>query len=243
MAWSRRLILASAALLPAIGASSPGLAATAHYPMACDPALTTALRAASDAYQHQTDIFIHILPTSPSLQVPQMTHQIQNDIVMARADIVAGVDAAGYAVPGAPRQMFRGRMVLATRTDAPAEAIRTGPFAVIDQTSDNERDDTTILAAMGLHVAHPVGAIDSGGVAFLVASGAAGAGLMLLSDVRQNAALKVVMEVPESAAPVITYIVSTTRAPRRPEPEGFVTFLGSPKGTAIMFRHGLEKIA
>ncbi len=241
MAWSRRLLLGVAASLPTLAAAAPARAATAHYPMACDPALVPALRQAAEVFLGKTDIFVHMLPTSPALLVPQLTHQIQNDIVMARDDIAAGVAAAGYPTPpGAPSPRFRNRLVLATRVDAPASAIKSGPFAITDKTPDQDRDDGAILVAMGLNVAHPVGAIDTGGVAFLVSTGAAGAGLMLMSDVRQDPSLKVAMEVPDSAAPPVIYIASTTRTPRRPDPEAFVAFLAAPEGAAILARHGLE---
>lgn len=242
MALSRRIFLGAAAALPALGAA-PARAEAAHYPMACDPALVAALRAASEVFRAKSDIFVHVLPTSPALLVPQMTHEIQNDIVMARADIVEAVDAAGFAVPGAPRPRFRDRLVVATRADAGADALKTGPFALVDPTPNSNRDDRAILAAMGLTIAHPIGALDSGAVAFLVASGAASAGLMLKSDVAQNPALKVAREVPEGAAAPVVFIASTTRVPRRPEPESFVAFLAGAEGAAILSRHGLELIA
>ena len=194
-------------------------------------------------FRGQTDIFVHMLPTSPGLLVPQLTHGTQNDIVMARQDIVAAVDAAGFVAPGALRPAFRGRLVLATRMDARDDVTRTGPFALTDPSPGAGRDDAAILAAMGLRVAHALGAVDSGGVAYLVATGAAGAGLMLLADVRQDVRLKVAIEVPETAAAPIIYVASATRAPLRAQPGRFLEFLGGDEGVAIMKRHGWEKAA
>lgn len=246
MALPRRLalrsVLALGAAAPILAAAAPRAhAATAHYPMACDPTLLTALRSASDMFRSRTDILVHVLPTSPALLVPQMTHQIQNDIIMAREDIAAAVVAAGYAAPGAPRPRFRSRLVLATRADAPSDAIRTGPFAVTDPTPDTPRDDIAILDAMGIRAAHTMGAVDSGGVAFLVESGAAMAGLMLMSDVRANPALKPVIPAPDSVPPLV-FVAALTRAPVRPQPEAFVTYLASNEGAAILARFGVEKI-
>lgn len=231
--------MAAAAGLPLL-ATTTARAETAHYPMACDPALQAALQEAAELFRQTHDIVIHVLPTAPALQVPQMTHQIQNDIVMARADVVAGVDAAGYAVPGGPRARFRDRLVLAVRRDAAADAATAGPFAITDPSHGRPRDDAGILSAMGVTVGQSIGGIDSGAVAFLVAHGFARAGLMLMSDVRAHSGLKVARLAPDADAEI--FIASTTRAPRRPQPEAFISFLASGEGGAILVRHGLENI-
>ncbi len=240
MTWTRRLVLQSAASAPLLATARPAAAATAHYPMACDPALLVALRDAAEAFRAQTDIFIHMLPTAPALLVPQLTHEIQNDIVMARSDIMTAVDAVGLYVPGAPRPRFRDRLVVAALAGASPDAWMAGPIAVTDKTPGRDRDDVAILTGLGLAEAKRQGALDSGEVAYLVTTGAARAGLMLMSDVRANPTLAVAREAPVADSTV--FIAATTRAPRRPQPEAFVAFLASSAGAAILARHGLEAL-
>ena len=238
---SRRLVLTSAATEPLLAAALPVRAETAHYPMACDPALVPALREAAEVFRGRTDIFVHMLPTAPALVVPQMTHQIQNDIVMSRADILDAVDAVGYAVPGAPRPRFRNRLVLAALSTTP-----DGPFTTIgitDKSPDTLRDDVAIVAGLGFPTAKTIGGIDTGEVAFLVTHGVVQAGLVLMSDVASDPRLRVVRDVPESVAASPIYIACTTRVPRRPQPESFVAFLANGDGTGILTRHGLELVA
>ena len=245
--WSRRTLLAAPALAaPAFAAAAiPAAAAeTTHYPMACDPSLVAAVREAAALFRRRTGIAIHALPTGPALMVPQMTHQIQNDIVMSRADIVDAVGAAGFAVPGAPRPRFAVKLVLAIPADAPPTAldaaIAQGIFAITDATPGHDRDDVAILAAMGYAPARLLGGLDSGEVGAMVASGQAGAGLMLLSDVRANPGLRVAHE---AATPPIAYLAATTRTPRRPVPEAFLVFLSEGDGAPILAHHGVEHVA
>ena len=249
MPISRRSLFGrSVASLPVIVASLATAAAparaeevddTTDYPMAADPALVPALRAAAAAYRGQSGITIHILPTAPALLVPQMTHQIQNDIVMAREDIVAELDRACCFVDGTPRPHFANRYVLAARDEAGLK----GSIAFTDISIGRPRDETQILAALGLGGARRIGCLDSLDAAAMAASGAAGAALCRASDVAANPELKVQRVLPNDIAAPDIHIATVTRAPRRPRPEGFVSFLAAPAGQAIMARFGLEKIA
>ena len=237
----RRMALAA----PLLVLSGTGVQATdEHYPMQCDPSLVAALRAASALFLRRTGINVHILPTSPGLLVALLTHEVQHDLLMSQTAIVERTTAAGFASPQGPKQRFAGRLVLATLADAPpatlATALSSGTVAITDPRPGASRDDLAVLAAIGLTPAKVVGALDSTEVAFLVATGAAGAGLMLLSDVRSNPALKIARDI-EGAS--VSYVAATTRTPRRPGAEAFVTFLGGEDGADIMRHFGLETVA
>ncbi len=240
MSLSRRSLFHAAALLPI--AAAPMLARaeevddTTDYPMAADPALMAALTTAAAAYREQTGIFVHVLPTAPALLVPQMTHQIQNDIVMARSDVIADLDQAGYFVEGTPRPRFANPYVLAARD---GRGI-VGPLAFTDITAGHPRDEAAILTAMALGDMPRIGTIDGMDAAAMVASGAAGAALIRMSELAATPGLIKLRDVPSSIAAPDIFIATVTRTPRRPKPEGFVAFLTSPAGLAIMARNGLE---
>ena len=240
----RSLFHAAAAALPMVAVSAAARAeddadAPTDYPMAADPSVVLALREAASAYRGQTGIVVHILPTAPALLVPQMTHEIQNDIVMARTDIVAELDHACCFVEGTPRPRFANRYVLAARD----EAGMKGVIAYTDISGGRPRDEVAILAALGLGDAKHIGCLDSLDAAAMASSGAAGAALCRASDVAAHPELKVTRVLTDEMAAPDIYMATVTRTPRRPRPEGFVAFLASAPGTAIMARHGLEKLA
>ncbi len=244
MPISRRSLFHAAAIsLPAMAVSVAAHAEEAvdntDYPMAADPSLVLALREASSAYKAQTNIVIHILPTAPALLVPQMTHEIQNDIVMARTDIVAELDHACCFVEGTPRPRFANRYVLAARDEAGLK----GTIAYTDLSGGRPRDEIAILASLGLGEAKHIGCLDSLDAAAMAASGAAGAALCRTSDLAAHPELKITRVLTDAMAAPDIFIATVTRSPRRPRPEGFVAFLASASGTAIMARHGLEKLA
>jgi hypothetical protein len=254
MALSRRSLFSATLALPAFAAAAhaedsprskadelaeasaaPVKDTLTDYPMAADPSLVGALKAAAALYRGQTGIFVHILPTAPALLVPQMTHQIQNDVVMARTDIIAELDHACCFIDGAPRPRFANSYVLVGRD--------TQSVAFTDISAGRPRDELAILKALGLGDAKRVGVIDGLDAASMVASGAVGAALIRRSELAATPGLMVLREVPASIAEPDIYIATVTRAPIRPKPNGFVRFLTSPAGIAVMAQHGLEHVA
>jgi len=243
MAVSRRTLMIAATSLPLVATARPVRAAIAHYPLHCDPELRAALEAAALAFLAASDIRVHVLPTSDGLLVPQVAHVTQSDIVMTRPETVAGLEAIGHTVQGAPHPRFAGRLVLAGLLETPDEAARGGPIAAPDKLPNQAFDSAAVLAAIGLDRALTMGTVDTANAAFLVTSGKARAGLVYLSDVKADPRLKIVTEIPAAAAPPVIYIATTTQTPRRPQPEAFVSYLASPAGAAIMKQYGLELMA
>jgi hypothetical protein len=241
MAVCRRSLFQAAIALPILATSGQARAEVelVDYPMAADPAVVAALRAAAAAYRMQSEVFVHVLPTAPALLVPQMTHQIQNDIVMARSDIIADLDAAGYFVEAAPRPRFADRLLVAGRKGGGELA---GPIAFTDPSPGRPRDEVAILAALGLGGFRHIGAIDGLDAAAMVARGEAGAALIRASELAATPGLVALREVPVEIAAADIFIATVTRTPIRPRPEGFVAFLASPAGSAILARHGLERL-
>ena len=72
MAVCRRSLFQAAIALPILATSGQARAEVelVDYPMAADPAVVAALRAAAAAYRMQSEVFVHVLPTAPALLVP-----------------------------------------------------------------------------------------------------------------------------------------------------------------------------
>lgn len=243
MAVSRRTFFQAAASVPIFALAAQARAEeiddTTDYPMAADPAVAAGLKSAAAAHRGVTGIFVHILPTAPALLVPQMTHQIQNDIVMAREDVIADLDRAGYFVEATPRPRFADRLVIAGLS----EAGLAGPIAFTDITAGRPRDEAAVLDGLGLGKVPRIGCLDSLDAAAMAVSGAAGAALVRMSDLAANPSLKKLRDVPVEIAPPDIFVATVTRSPRRPKPEAFVAFLASAQGSAILARFGLEKLS
>jgi molybdate transport system substrate-binding protein len=104
-------------------------------------------------------------------------------------------------------------------------------------------DGRAMLAAMGLQPAAILGAVDTRDVAFLLATGAAKAGLLYLTEVRADTRLDVVAEVPADASPPISVGAALSHGASRPNPGAFLAFLGTPEATRLLRVNGLEAAA
>ena len=244
MQLDRRSLFRAAAAAPLLGlAAGPARAQTApldDFPMAADPTVVAALRAASAAYKAQSGVTVHILPTAPALVVGQLTHQIQNDIVMVDGAVLAEIDRIGLFVEGTPRPRFQASYVLAT---ANKDKALSGPIARADVTPGRPRDEAAILAALGLGGTPQLGAIDGLDAAGMALSGQASAALIRTTDLAATPGLVKLRDVaPDIAAPDV-FTATVTRSPRRPKPEGFVAYLASASGIALMKTFGLEYLA
>lgn len=244
MPLDRRSLFRLAATAPLLAlAAPPAQAETAElndFPMAADPTLVAALRAASDAYQVQSGVRVFILPTAPALVAGQLTHQIQNDIVMVDDAVLAQVDQIGLFVQGALRPRFAAPYVLATANKGKA---LSGPIARADITPGRPRDEAAILAAIGLDKSPQLGALDGLDAAGMALSGQASAALIRTTDLAATPGLMKLRDVPADIAAPDIFTATVTRAPIRPKPEGFVAFLASPAGIALMKSFGLEHLA
>ena len=64
--------------------------------------------------------------------------------------------------------------------------------------------------------------------------------MLHLTDVRADPRLEVIRPVPADVEPPLLYAAAVTKLASRPNPEAFVTFLGTPEATAILTAAGLE---
>ncbi|HEY2615904.1 MAG TPA: substrate-binding domain-containing protein [Acetobacteraceae bacterium] len=223
-------------LLALAGAIAPARADTVDLAVNCDTTLAPALRQAAAAYKARTGVRVFVFATGPGLILPQLVRGIQNDIVVTQTTILDQSVQAGVVASAVPAQ-WRNPLVIAGERGVTA-IDRT--FAAPDPTPASDIDGPALVARLGLKPSRLLGAVDTDEVAFLLTTGAAQAGLLHMTDVRADQRLAVIRPVPPETQPPLLYAASVTRLTRRPNPEGFVAFLATPEGTAILVAAGLE---
>ncbi len=204
--------------------------------VACDTTLAPALRKAAVAYRARTGVRVYVFPTGPGLLLPQLVRDIQNDIVVTQVAIMQQAAQAGIIASADGGKRWRNPLVIGGLAGS---NMTDGPFAVSDPSPASDIDGPAILTRLGLQPARVMGAVDTDEVAFLLTTGAARAGLLHMTDVRAAPGLAVVRPLPTDIAPIV-YGASVTRLASRPDPDGFVTFLGTPEATALLRESGLE---
>jgi molybdate transport system substrate-binding protein len=239
---ARRSLMTGLSAAALAGIANHAHAATTDLAVSCDTTLAPALRALGAAYRARTNVRINVFATGPGLVLPQLQRQVQNDVVVTQDATLTQATQAGVIAQGAQAGPWRNRLVIAgLRRDLSLSADT--PIAASDPSPAADLDGAAVLAAMGLRYSAMLGAIDCNGVAFLITSGAAQAGLLHMTDVRADDRLVVLREVPDTAHPPIAYRAAVTTLSWRPDPAALIAFLASPEGSAVLARNGLETLA
>jgi Bacterial extracellular solute-binding protein len=237
MALGRRGLLGGGVMLSLGGvAAAAARAEVAVLSVACDTTLAPALRKVAAAYRVRAGVRVYVFPTGPGLILPQLIRDIQNDVVVTQVAIMQQVAQAGIIASADGGRRWRNPLVISGLVGA---TVTDGPFAVSDPSPASDIDGPAILMRLGLQPAHLMGAVDTDEVAFLLTTGAAQAGLLHMTDVRAAPGLGVIRPLPADIAPIV-YGASVTRLASRPNPGGFVTYLGTPEATALLSESGLE---
>jgi molybdate transport system substrate-binding protein len=219
-----------------LAATMPARAEPGDLAVSCDTTLAPALRKVGAAYRVRSDVRVHVFSTGPGLLLPQRLREIQNDIVVTQVAILEQAAQAGV-VASVPPAAWRNPLVIAGPRGASA-TDRT--FAASDPSPASDVDGPALVARLGLQPARMLGAVDTDEVAFLLASGAAQAGLLHLTDVRADQRLEVIRPVPADVHPPFVYAASVTRGARRPNPQGLIAFLATAEAAALLTEAGLE---
>jgi molybdate transport system substrate-binding protein len=232
----RSLLAGFPAVALTVGAAS-ARAATAGLAVTCDTTLAPALRELGAAYRARSGVPVFVFPTGPGLILPQLLRDIQNDIVVTQVAILDQATQAGVIAPTPRGRTWHNPLVVAGVRGTSA-TDRT--FAVCDPSPASDIDGAALLARLGLQPARVLGAVDTDEVAFLLTTGAAEAGLLHVTDVRADQRLAVIRPVPADISAPIVYAASVTRLARRPDPQGFIAFLGTPEADRLLRQSGLE---
>lgn len=214
-------------------------AETTDLAVSCDTTLGPAIRAAGALYTARTGARIDVFPTPPGLVLPQLERQTQTDVVVTQLPTLEKAKQAGVIAPGSQSGPWLDRLVIAALRNAPAITPDT-PIAASDPSPAADIDGPAVLMRLGLRSTPMLGAIDANGVAFLLTSGAAAAGLLHMTDVRADPRLTVIGPVSDQIQPPLEFAAAVTTLASRPNPARFVAFLGSSEATAILVANGLE---
>jgi hypothetical protein len=208
---------------------------TTDLAVSCDDPAAPALWRAAKAYRRQSGVRVRIFPTAPNLLLPQLQRDIQNDIVLTRAEVIDAAEKQGIVKPGGRVGPWRNRLVLVE-----AASGDDGRYAVPDPTPASEFDGAAVLRAMNITPGKIVGVLDTDAVVWSLLHGYAGRGLVFQSDLAAHPALRAVAPVPDGAAPAVVYGATLTTLAYRMNPEAFVRFLSSSTGMAELKAGGLE---
>jgi molybdate transport system substrate-binding protein len=239
MRVARRLVVAAAPVALAAPFVAAG-AVTTDLAVSCDLAAAPVVRAAGVAWRARAGVRVRVFPTPPGLLLPQLERTIQNDIIITQPTVIDQAEAAGLVTPGQRAGPWRNRLVLAAAREPAGPA---GSVAAPDATPGSDIDGASVLRRMGTVPAPLLGVIDTEAVAWMLTHGGARTGLLHRTEVVADPRLVVVSAVPDEAWGPILYAATVTRLARRGDPAGFVAFLGSDDGVAVLRAAGLEASA
>ena len=235
----RRRLLQALPAAAALGVAAHARAAVsvAELALVCDTTLGPAMRAAAAIYGNTTGVRVNVFATAPGLIVPQLERYVQNDIVVTQRVLMDKAVGAGVVASGAAHGAWYNRLVVAARQGAPPAPSK--PIAAADPSPASDMDGPAILARLGMLPAAVLGVIDTDTVAALLLNGTAGMGLLHMTDIRAHPELKVMTVVPDAVEQPIAYAAAVTLLARRPDPAGFVEFLGSAQMGTLFAAQGL----
>lgn len=237
----RRRLLGALPAVALLAAGIPAAAVTTDLIVACDTTLGPALRAVGAAFTRQSGVRIRVFPAAPGLLLPQLAREVQNDILVTRRERLDAAAQAGLTGSGAGAGAWRNRLVLAGAGIADDAALgRT--VAVTDPSPAFDLDGVAILARAAIRPATLLGVFDTDSVVALVASGAADAGLLYLTDVKADTKLRVIRPIPDDAYTPMIYGAAVTILARRPDPAAFLRFLATSDALGVLTQAGLEPV-
>jgi hypothetical protein len=231
MELARRGLFMAAATLAAF----PARAESNELALMCDVTLGMTLRLAADAYRASTGVRITVFPSAPGLIVPMVSRDALIDIVVTRLSTLAQARNAGVLKDGPAFGTWRSPLVVAR---GPGGGDK---FAVSELPDASGIDAEGALAALRVTPDRVVSAIDTDAVAFLLNSGAAGSGLMYLTDAKAYPQFRVVETLTDP--PPAVFGAAIAKGSGRPNPAGFLGFLDQAPARLLLSNNGLETVA
>jgi ABC-type molybdate transport system substrate-binding protein len=227
------------ALVAALGWAAPARAAAPDVIVYGDSTLSHALHDVGARFTAQTGVPVHVFAAPPTLILAQLRHAVWNDVVVTLAPWMDQAEQAGVIAPGTRTGAWRTTLVLARAT---ASSAANDSLAITDPTPAATIDGPAVLAALGLHPAHVQGVANTAEVGFLLDTGAAGQGLVHLTDVRADPRLSVAAPVAPSAYPPIVYAAAISTLTHSPNAHAFLDYLHAPAATEALRADGLETV-
>ena len=205
----------------------------------CDPALAPALRALDAGSRKRIGTPVAVLCAPAPLMLAQIERHARNDVLFTLSTAMDEAARRQLVKPETRIDGWQNPLVLAVRKGgAPVSAAALAGWlagrkvAVTDPTVLAGLDGRAVLAANNLRPASMTGVADTGDAAFLVATGAADAGLVYLSDVRGNPKLAVLASL--AADPALTQLSGAVNAKAvSPKASEFLVFMRDGAGDSL----------
>ncbi len=207
----------------------------------CDPALRPAMRALDPLSRAQAGAPIAVLSAPAPAMLAQIQRHTRNDVLFTLSRAMDQAVAQNFVVPRTRVDGFTNRLVLAARNRGVLGA--GAKIAVTDNTVISGLDGAAILAANSIKTGGGlIGAASTQDVAFLVATGAADAGLVYLTDVKADPRL-VVLAVLTADAALTSYSGAVNARAVSPNAQAFLNLARIQNGAAVLRDAGLELAA
>ena len=197
----------------------------------CDPALAPALRALDTPSRKRIGTPVAVLSAPAPLMLAQIERHARSDVLFTLSTAMDEAVRRQLVKLRTRLDGWQNPLVLTVRKGgAPVGAAALGGWlagrkvAVTDATVLSGLDGRAVLAANNLNPGSMTGVANTGDAAFLVATGAADAGLVYLSDLRGNP--KLALLAPLTADPALTRLSGAVGAKAvSPKAADFLAFM------------------
>jgi ABC-type molybdate transport system substrate-binding protein len=236
-------MLASGTALAAGHAPEQAVVDTTDLALACAAPLGPVMRRAAEAFREVNGVRVHVFPIGAKLLAAQLRREVQIDLVATRlADMQELAEAQLLAGPPFTGP-WRDRLVIAGRRGTALAVAMQGTVAVPDAGTACDIDGPQILGKLGMRPQRRVGVVDTTEAAAMLLANTANGALLYLSEVRAEMLLAELAPVPEAVGPDTRVALAIAAGARRPNPQGFVQFLGTNSGRRLLSEGGLEDLA
>ncbi len=185
-----------------------------------DPALRPPLAALAATFRASTGVRVRIFCAQPAQMVGLLAHGTQDDILITQQAAMAQAAQTGL-LSGAPKKLWRNRLVFAAAAPGPTAAAFDGPalltalaggkLALPDPSDASTVDGPALLARLGVAAGlsgKTLGAADSEDAVATLKRGEAAVALCHSSETITDPSLRVLMPVPDDAYDPIIYDIA-----------------------------------
>jgi molybdate transport system substrate-binding protein len=217
-----------------------------------DPALRPVLEVLGGRFRAARGVRVRVFCAAPGQMLGLLAHGTQDDVLITQSAPMADAARRGL-VSGAPRRLWRNRLVFAARGDGARDAVFDagllvaalggGRLALPDASDACTVDGPALMAKLGLAdklAGRLLGAADTEDAVATLKRGEAALALCHGSEIAGDPSLRVAMRVPDDAYDPILYDAALSHGAWSRYQDSFMAWLA---GDAAGFVPGLEVLA